>query len=265
MGRRTAREDESEDLPAALWIINLILREESMLLKQTLAGLLCGLGLTTFAQVSQFSDLSIFVGSGSDTVGVVIDFLDSTQQSSFAWGVLFNDSIDGQGVIDALSADPALSFSVTNGFLNDLVYSTKSLAGIGGSPDYWGTWSGNPSAWVSNLGLTTSVPAGTWFGFSYMDFNPSIEPGPAVAAENSIGTVENEWLAVSIYPVPFSNLLNVQLDSPANVRVYNALGQLVAEHRASGLVEMDALSWPKGLYSVVVEFASGEQVYKVIK
>lgn len=265
MGRRTALEDESEYLPAALWIINLILREESMRLKQTLAGLLCGLGLSTIAQVSQFSDLSYFVGSGSDTVGAVIDFLDGTQQSSFAWGVLFNDSIDGQGVVDALGSDPALSFSVTNGFLNHVVYSTKNLSGIGGSPDYWGTWSGNPSAWVSNLGLTTSVPAGTWFGFSYMDFSPSIEPGLAIAAENSIGTVENEWLGVSIYPVPFSNLLNVQLDSPANVRVYNALGQLVAEDRASGLIEIDAFSWPKGLYSVVVEFTSGEQVYKVIK
>ena len=265
MGRRTAREDESEDLPAALWIINLILREESMLFKQTLAGLLCSLGLTTFAQVSQFSDLSFFVGSGSDTVGVVIDFLDSTQQSSFAWGVLFNDSIDGQGVVDALSSDPALSFSVTNGFLNDVVYSTKNLSGIGGSPDYWGTWSGNPSAWVSNLGLTTSVPAGTWFGFSYMDFNPSIEPGPAVAAENPVSTVELELIDVSIYPVPFSESLTIQLGIPAPIHVYNALGQPMVVFPSSEVIKIDSASWPKGVYSVVVTFDSGEQAYKVIK
>ena len=266
MGRRATHEDESEDLPEALEILIILLREKSMRFKQTFTGLLCGLGLSSFAQVSQFQDLSYFVGMGSDTIGVVIDFLDSTQQSAYAWGVLFDDSINGQGVVDALSQDQGLSFTVTNGFLNDVIYSTRNLSGIGGNPHYWGTWSGSPSGWTSNLGLATQVSAGSWFGFSYIDFNPPIQPGPALPALNPLSIGEEEELRAHLYPVPFRNQLAIELSKEAYISIYNIRGQVMSEISNQKSILLNAAAWPNGQYSIVIRLANGTQrVYKVVK
>ena len=109
--------------------------------KLPFAGLLCGLAQLLNAQVSELSDLQYFAGSGSDTAGLVIDFRDGS--GSMAWGVLFSDSISGEGMLQAVAAaDPAFMINMTNGFLNDITYGTHQ--GLGGQPDWWGTWSGTP-------------------------------------------------------------------------------------------------------------------------
>lgn len=154
-----------------------------MRLKFYTAGLLCGLAMWANAQVSGLSDLTYFVGSGSDTAGLVIDFLDGN--GSKAWGVLFNDSTDGESMLQALAAaDPGFIISITNGFLNDMVYGPQQ--GLGGQPDYWGTWSETPFFWTSNLGIGTTVMPGTWFGCSYMDFDPVIEPTLPITAVDGL-------------------------------------------------------------------------------
>lgn len=235
-----------------------------MRLKFFFAGVLCGLATYVNAQVSELSDLQFFVGSGNDTAGLVIDFMDG--EGSKAWGVLFNDSIDGLGMLQAVAAaDPVFSIDVTSGFLNDIIYGNQQ--GIGGQPDYWGTWSGTPFFWTSNLGIGTSVAAGTWFGCSYMDFNPAIEPStPVNAVSGPITLREKALLRLEAYPVPFNAELNLSSERPASIHIYDAFGSLLSTMASGTDHRIPTSSWPSGVYLIVAQSESDNRaVRRVIK
>ncbi len=228
------------------------------------AGLLCGLATYVNAQVTELSDLQFFAGAGSDTAGLVIDFLDGS--GSVAWGVLFDGSIDGEGLLEAVANDyPGFSVSITAGFLNDVVYGTQQ--GLGGQPDYWGTWSGNPTSWTSNLGIGADVPAGTWFGCSYMDFDPAIEPSAPVTAATPVASlIERSDLQLSVYPVPVIENLNVKGDERISLEVYNGAGQVIINREEAIDHRVPTSSWPSGAYLIVAQSESGNRtVRRVIK
>jgi hypothetical protein len=138
---------------------------------------------------SQFaqSDLIYYVGSGPDTAVCVIDFLDGTADSSYAWGFLFNASatVTAEDMLNAIDADETkLDIAIGGGFLNDITY--NGHAGISGTPNWWGTWSRTGStAWASNTGIGEVLDNGDWFGCTYTDFSPAIEPDVTIPAYQS--------------------------------------------------------------------------------
>ena len=142
--------------------------------------------LSLFQSKAQFSesDIKFWVGSGPDTALLVIDFLDGTADTSYAWGYLFDASsnLTAETMLSAInSAEPKLSIATGSGFLNDIVYNNHE--GFAGSPNYWGTWNGSNSGnWVTNAGLGEVLSNGSWFGCSYTDFNPAIKPGTPISA-----------------------------------------------------------------------------------
>jgi hypothetical protein len=145
--------------------------------------------LTTVLGKAQFTqnDLIYYVGAGPDTAIIVIDFLDGTEDSSYAWGYLFDasDAVTGADALAALDLDEAqLSISTGGGFLNDITYNAHS--GLGGDPNYWGTWSRTElTDWEMNAGLPEILENGEWFGCSYTDFEPAITPGEPLPAYKS--------------------------------------------------------------------------------
>lgn len=150
------------------------------------------------AQFTQ-SDVVYYVGEGPDTAILVIDFLDETPDSSYAWGYLFDDSetVTGGDMLAAIAADEEMLSIVTGGgFLNDITYNAHD--GIGGDPNFWGTWSKTEGTeWESNLGLGTTLVNGDWFGCSYTDFEPAITPGeplPAYASSNYSASDISFWV-----------------------------------------------------------------------
>ena len=142
--------------------------------------------LNLFQARAQFStsDIEFWVGSGPDTAVLVIDFLDATEDTSYAWGYLFDaaNNVTAETMLsDIDAAEPTLSIVASGGFLNDIIYNGHE--GLSASPNYWGTWNGsNGGNWVSNLGLGEVLANGSWFGCSYTDFNPALEPGEPLAA-----------------------------------------------------------------------------------
>lgn len=144
-------------------------------------GLILSFGAKS--QMSQ-SDLVYYVGSGPDTAVIVIDFLDGSADSSYAWGYLFDASatVTGGDALTAIAADePQLTVATGGGFLNDIIYNGHS--GIAATPNYWGTWSRTAAtAWASNTGIGEVLANGDWFGCSYTDFSPAIEPGDSYPA-----------------------------------------------------------------------------------
>jgi hypothetical protein len=131
---------------------------------------------------TNFPETTYWVGSGTDSAIVVIDFADGTWDTSYVWGYAFNGTATGEDALNAIAAaDVNLIVNIAGGFLNDIIYNNHS--GIGGSPDYWSTWSGTDySSMAMNMGITTSLSHGDWFGCSYTDFSPAIEPGYPIPA-----------------------------------------------------------------------------------
>lgn len=151
--------------------------------------LLVGALLCSFFGKSQFSqsDLIYYVGSGPDTAVLVVDFIDGTPDSTYAWGYLFDatQNVTASTMIaDIANDEPTLSVNISGGFLLDINYNAHS--GIGGSPNYFGTWTKTAStAWGTNGGISDTLSNGLWFGCSYTDFTPPVGPGEPIPAYDS--------------------------------------------------------------------------------
>ncbi|HRF79496.1 MAG TPA: T9SS type A sorting domain-containing protein [Flavobacteriales bacterium] len=200
-------------------------------------------------------DVQFWVGSGSNSAILVIDFQDGSATPSYAWGFRFDGSTTGEAMLNAVrAADASLDAVVTSGFLSDLTYGTQE--GIGGAPDYWSTWSAtNLGNWTSNLGLSTAVNDGGLFGCSYTDFMPAIRPTPPVAAGPSTGLVAHARENMLVYPQPAEREMNIRSEGSMDERIsiVDLAGQLVYAGRTAGmLTTVDVSTWAAGLYVLQV-------------
>ena len=74
-----------------------------------------------------------------------------------------------------------------------------------------------------------------------------------------LGIVENGVANITVYPNPASDMLSIEGNSILSVRIYNILGQVVAEMTGNGspTVSVSTSNLKSGLYIVTVEDASG--------
>ncbi|MDX9749619.1 MAG: hypothetical protein RBT71_00865, partial [Flavobacteriales bacterium] len=134
------------------------------------------------AQTFHIADVQFWVGAGPDSSVLVVDFQDGSFNPSFAWGYLHDGTATGEDMLNAIAAaDVNVTVDIDGGFLNSITYNDQ--AGIGSSPDWWGTWSGTGIADLEmNMGISEVLSNGSWFGCSYTDFNPPLEPTTPIAA-----------------------------------------------------------------------------------
>jgi hypothetical protein len=132
------------------------------------------------AQFTQ-DDVTYWVGEGENSAVLVIDFNQGDAEESLAWGFRFDGETTGGDMLEAIDQSDVAMRVNAEAFLNDIFYITKT--GVGGAPDYWGTWSSdNGTEWESNSGLGEPVTDGGWFGCTYTDFNPAVAPAEPIAA-----------------------------------------------------------------------------------
>ncbi len=197
-------------------------------------------------------DVDFWVGTGTDSTLLIIDFQTGTGTSSFVWGYLHNGAVTGETILnDVTAADPSLNVVIASEFLNDITY--NDFSGLGGNPNYWSTWSAtNPGVWEMNNGISTTFGNGDIFGCSYTDFNPALAPGYPVAA--SIPTKVESIVAakfIEVYPNPSSDILNVNItaNGAQTLRLYDIAGVLVFEKQnTSGIERIDVSTLPSGMY-----------------
>lgn len=196
-------------------------------------------------------DVKTWVGTGSDSAIMVVDFLNGKTPSSFAWGILYTGSTTGADMLNEIAnADTNFIVNATS-FLNDLIYKTDS--GMGGLPNYWGTWSAtNYGNWAMNAGLGTKVVNGDFFGASYTDFAPALRPGAPHAVDNTVGLAERKVLAFSIYPNPASDYIQIaaEVDKPLEIKIYQGNGNLVMSQQAEANERISLAHLPAGIYLV---------------
>ncbi|MFZ6053505.1 T9SS type A sorting domain-containing protein [Halocola ammonii] len=140
----------------------------------------CIISFNLSAQFTQ-DDVSFWVGEGENSAVLVVDFNQGDAEESLAWGFRFDGETTGGDMLAAIDAADVAMRVNAEAFLNDIFYITKS--GVGGMPDYWGTWSSvNGTDWESNSGLGETVADGDWFGCTYTDFDPAVPPAEPIAA-----------------------------------------------------------------------------------
>ena len=70
-----------------------------------------------------FSEVQFWIGSGTDSTLLVIDFNDGTTDSSYAWGYAYSGNETGEDLLNAVAvADANLSIAAAGGFLNDVIF-----------------------------------------------------------------------------------------------------------------------------------------------
>ena len=74
-----------------------------------------------------------------------------------------------------------------------------------------------------------------------------------------LGIVQNDAANIKVYPNPASDMISIEGSSILSVRIYNILGQVVAEMTGNGspTVSVSTSNLKSGLYIVTVEDASG--------
>jgi len=155
------------------------------------------------------NDVKFFIGSGTQTAYVVVDFKDGTDDRSYAWGVRFNagETLSINTLLQKIQAnEPQFTYQQGGGFLNTIGFNTHYQTS---GSDWWSTWSGSSASTFSgNGGIGGNVQDGKWYGFSYGFSNPSMQapvtPIPAYSSlwynasqiTNWIGTGTNKSLVV---------------------------------------------------------------------
>jgi hypothetical protein len=81
--------------------------------------------------------------------------------------------------------------------------------------------------------------------------------------------VKGNELKLDLYPNPAKSVLNIEVKSPAesvNIKIYNAIGQIINDFNLSGSkTTIDLSGYQKGLFFVGVDDGSRNMLKKFIK
>lgn len=150
--------------------------------------LLCSLILGVNVHAQTFQSLSqtiqYWVGEGPDSAAVVVTFNSSDFDSSFVWGVKFNNAITGRDALDSIQLyDQNFSWFPDGIFLDSIKYGHRSgkNATLG---YYWGINDLVNDEWTYGSGLESSLQNQAVIGFSFTNFNPEVKPGLPIPALN---------------------------------------------------------------------------------
>ncbi|PKP03916.1 MAG: hypothetical protein CVU11_06630 [Bacteroidetes bacterium HGW-Bacteroidetes-6] len=237
---------------------------------KTLLWLALALPFQLNAQITM-NDISFWIGSGTYSAALVVDFNDGTSPQCFVWGYRFSDpSTTAEDMIRTIdSVDHALQVSFVGGFLSDINYLTHS--GIGGNPDYFASFfgDGDSTNWVMNMGTSEVLTDSVWFGLSYTPwdtaFNPVYVPGLPVAASpvNAVAGIENAGYRLWPNPVAAGNSVRANFSYDEYI-VYDAFGRMVLKSSGNNSAVVDVSGLLNACYTIVFMKQDGQSVQQIL-
>lgn len=148
-----------------------------------------------FAQFTP-NDVKYYVGTGTNTAYLVVDFKDGTDDRSYAWGIRFDASnpINGTDMLELLSQEePNFTYEQSGGFLDQIAFNSHDSYEM--ENDYWSLWSSlDGNSWSMSGWMSSDLEDGRWYGASY-GFGMAV-PGPD-APITPIPAYSSLWLSHS--------------------------------------------------------------------
>lgn len=146
----------------------------------TLIATMSFLGLFA-AKSFSIKNINYWVGNGTDTTLLVVDFKDG--KAAVAFGYLFNGSTTGTDLLMAVQKEyPNFKVITGSGFLNDIYYFDQK--GEAGKPNWFSTFTKvKGGSWEDNIGLGTSLKNGDWFACAYNPY-PTTDKFPSIVIQH---------------------------------------------------------------------------------
>ncbi len=215
-----------------------------------------------------FDDVQYWVGSGSKQALFVVDWNDGVEPEALAWGYRWDGTATAEDMINEIvNADERLSADMSGGFLSSLAYESATFTHAGSQAGlYWSTWSGESTPdWAMNMGISTELEDGAWFGCSMTDFNPATAPQVPVAALDPNGIAETS-VKVELYPNPVVNQLKISGIDMQKIEIYSLQGERVRmEMPDSDFAVLSLSSLRPGVYFLKIYSSAGNISRKFIK
>jgi hypothetical protein len=149
----------------------------------------------SFAQITS-NEVKHFVGSGSSTAYLVVDFKDGTEDRSYVWGVHFDPAapITGLEMLYLLSdEEPNFSFLHSGEFLEQIAFNAHDSYEM--EYDNWSLWyAADGTSWTMGGWMGYTLQDGYWYGTSY-GYGLNI-PGPD-APVTPIPAYSSQWLSTA--------------------------------------------------------------------
>ncbi len=201
------------------------------------------------------------------------DDQDIVGASHFSDGIFWFENMDGQGTFGEAQAIPttegnvvysASTVDLDNDGDQDIVYGSDHFIAWSENTDGLGTF-GEQQILNDSYTQTFGVTASDLDGDGDQDIASVSFEDHTVAWHERIGAVniiEKELLDFTIYPVPVSDFLKIEVPSGVNrIDIYNSLGQLVKTSSTESILSVEALT--SGIYFCKLTLQSG--VYGIQK
>lgn len=210
------------------------------------------IGLTSVFDTCAASTSYYVDGNGDeDITATAADYLITPQVSLLTFGNILTwdaKSLDGSfpdGYLVLLSTTDNLASSFTD-----------TLKSVTSESPYWTTYSVdmaakgyvNQDVYIAFLNNTTN-------GYVLQIDNVKI------TADDPVSIIEQD-ITISVYPNPFNNELNFETQGFENVSIYNMLGELILESKASKVLTSDL---KQGQYVAVVKSSNSVVKIKIVK
>lgn len=207
----------------------------------------------------KFDMINNWYGSGSDSLVMIIDFSDSTDTTSYAWGYLFNDSISYLSVLNDLDlADTSLSLSIS-GAVTSISY--RGLSGMVGALADWYVWEAeNWGNWRLRYSDEVYLHPGDFGAVVYTRLLQPVRPKLPVNINNSIGVEDISYPTFEIYPNPTSQFINIP-DSFDSYELRSASGKSLLSGTSSK-IELHGL--PVGIYFLEIKTSGKHSVIRKV-
>lgn len=211
------------------------------------------------SQAFAASDISTWIGSGSHSSILVVDFdaHATNQPSSFAFGIRYEQSItalEALAMVEDYYAD--FTYQVSGNYFANMQIGSNSIANEEASI-YTGndlsSWTAEPS--LDDIELTNN----RWLGISFGANRPYIP----VEGLLQLSIQDHQTVQFQIYPNPVATTLHISTPQPVlEALVYSLSGQVIAKANTTAL---DVSNLPSGTYIIEVRTESARAFKKFIK
>lgn len=209
-------------------------------------------------QYVQSELITPMIAGNTYRVEFYVSLADSMEHSIDKIGAYLSAEAIGSSNSEPLSYTPQV---VADGFISDVVNWVQITDTIVAQDDYTYITIGNffdDANTNTEVNPLSSGAPGTYGAFYFLD-------DVKIEEVNTTGINDLNELTYAIYPTIVRDELTVQLAETCIIEIYNSLGQIIFTKRASGKINVNMSTLPKGVYIVSLRNEKMHLSRKVIK